>query len=145
MDCHNVVFLGVDTAGENTGKEFEVTFGEGVSALYIIYTKRMKDGKNRDRLECQEHLNQEHVDAIVRKLLPEGHLVNPDKVKILWCCDSKILNYRISIYSWLEPLMTSYREMRATPIKYPSCTNTDSSTTIANPLGIFDIISRVFF
>ncbi|MGB7639381.1 MAG: hypothetical protein WBL88_17595 [Nitrososphaeraceae archaeon] len=86
----------VDTAGEYTGKEFEVTFGDGVSALYMIYTKRMKDGKNRDRSERQEHPNQEHVDAIVRKLLPDGHLVNPDKVKILWCCDSKTLNNRIS-------------------------------------------------
>jgi hypothetical protein len=80
---------------------------EGVSALYMSYTKSMKNGKNRDRSKRQEHPNQEHVDAIVRKLLPDGHLVNPDKVKILWCCDSKILNYRISIYSWLEPLMTS--------------------------------------
>ena len=88
--------LGVDTAGEYTGKEFEITFGDGVSALYMIYTKRMKDGKNRDRSERKEHPNQEHVDAIVRKLLPDGHLVNPDKVKILWCCDSKTLNYRIS-------------------------------------------------
>ena len=88
--------FGVDTDGEYTGKEFEVTFGGGVSALYMIYTKRMKDGKNRDRSESQEHPNQEHVDAIVRKLLPDGHLVNPDKVKILWCCDSKTLNYRIS-------------------------------------------------
>ncbi|HEY6164305.1 MAG TPA: hypothetical protein VIW25_05310 [Nitrososphaeraceae archaeon] len=75
--------FGVDTADEYTGKEYDVTFGEGVSALYMSYTKRMKIGKNRDRLERQEHLNQEHIDAIVRKLLPDGHLVNPDKVKIL--------------------------------------------------------------
>jgi hypothetical protein len=32
----------------------------------------MKDGKNRDRSERQEHPNQEHVDAIVRKLLPDA-------------------------------------------------------------------------
>ena len=43
--------FGVDTAGEYTGKEYDVTFGEGVSALYMSYTKRMKVGKNRDRLE----------------------------------------------------------------------------------------------
>jgi hypothetical protein len=43
----------------------------------------MKDGKNRDRSERQEHPNQEHVDAIVRKLLPDGHLVNPDKVNFM--------------------------------------------------------------
>ena len=50
--------FGVDTPGEHTGKEFEVTFGEGVSALYMIYTKGMKDGKNRDRSERQEYPNQ---------------------------------------------------------------------------------------
>jgi hypothetical protein len=37
--------FGVDTIDGYTGKEFEVTFEEGMSDLYRIYTKRMKDGK----------------------------------------------------------------------------------------------------
>jgi hypothetical protein len=38
--------FGVDTIDEYTRKEFEVTFEEGMSDLYKIYTKRTKDGKN---------------------------------------------------------------------------------------------------
>lgn len=69
--------FGVDTAGEYTGKEFEVTFGEGISDLYRIYTKRMKDGRKKVRSERQEYSNREYADAIVRKLFPDGHLVVP--------------------------------------------------------------------
>jgi hypothetical protein len=69
--------FGVDTAGEYTGKEFQVTFRDGISDLYRIYSKRMKDGKSRVRSERQEYPNQEYVDAIVRKLYPDGHLVVP--------------------------------------------------------------------
>jgi len=98
--------LGVDTAGEYTGKEYEVTFGRCFSSIYELYQEHERWQEQR-QIKTPGTPNQEHVDAIVRKLLPEGHLVNPDKVEILWCCDSKILNYRISIYSWLEPLMTS--------------------------------------
>lgn len=39
--------FGVDTIDEYTGKEFEVTFEEGMLDLYRIYTKRMKDGRCR--------------------------------------------------------------------------------------------------
>ena len=70
--------FGIDTIREYTGKEFEVTFGDGISDLYRIYTKRMKNGKNRVRAEHQEYPNQEYADAIVKKLFPDGHLVNPD-------------------------------------------------------------------
>jgi hypothetical protein len=98
--------FGVDTAGEYTGKEYEVTFGRCFSSIYELYQEHERWQEQR-QIKTPGTPNQEHVDAIVRKLLPDGHLVNPDKVKILWCCDSKILNYRISIYSWLEPLMTS--------------------------------------
>ena len=38
---------------------------------------RMKDGKNKVRAERQEYRNQEYVDAIVRKLYPNGHLADP--------------------------------------------------------------------
>ena len=37
--------FGVDTIQEYTGKEFEVTFGDGISDLFRVYTKRMKDGR----------------------------------------------------------------------------------------------------
>jgi hypothetical protein len=69
--------FGVDTIDEYTGKEFEVTFEEGMSDLYRIYTKRMKDGKNIVRVEHQEYPNQPVIDALVRKLFPNGHLIVP--------------------------------------------------------------------
>jgi hypothetical protein len=69
--------FGIDTIDEYTGKEFEVTFEEGMSDLYRIYTKRMNDGKNRVRIEHQEYPNQAFADAVVRKLFPDGHLVVP--------------------------------------------------------------------
>lgn len=67
--------FGVDTIDEYTRKEFEVTFEEGISDLYKIYTKRLKDGKNRVRIEHQEYPNQAFADALVRKLYPDAHLV----------------------------------------------------------------------
>jgi hypothetical protein len=70
--------FGYDTIDEYTGKEFEVTFEEGMSDLYRIYTKRMKDGKNIVRVEHQEYPNQAFADAAVRKLFPDGRLVVSD-------------------------------------------------------------------
>jgi hypothetical protein len=67
--------FGVDTIREYTGKEFEITFGEGISHLYRIYTRCTKDGKNRVRSERQEQPDQEYAEAIVRKLFPDGHLI----------------------------------------------------------------------
>jgi hypothetical protein len=72
--------FGVDTIDEYGKEEFHVTFEEGMSDLYRIYTKRMKDGKNIVRVEHQEYPNQEYVDALVRKLYPDGHLIDPDKM-----------------------------------------------------------------
>lgn len=46
-----------------------------MSDLYKIYTKLMKDGKNRVRVEHQEYPNQAFADALVRKLYPDAHLV----------------------------------------------------------------------
>jgi hypothetical protein len=69
--------FGVDTIDEYTNKAFEVTFEEGMSDLYRIYTKRTKDGKNKIvRVEHQEYPNQEAADALVKKLYPDGHLIN---------------------------------------------------------------------
>lgn len=62
--------FGVDTITEFTGKEFEVTFGDGISDLYRVYTKRMKDGRNKVRSERQEQPRQAYTDALVRKLSP---------------------------------------------------------------------------
>jgi phage/plasmid-associated DNA primase len=69
--------FGIDTIDEYTNKEFKVTFEEGISDVYRIYTKRMKkDGKNTVRVEHQEYPNQEYADAIVKKLFPNGHLID---------------------------------------------------------------------
>ena len=72
--------FGVDTVTEYTGRDFEVTFEEGISDLYRVYIKRMKDGKNKVRTERQEYPSQEYADAIVRKLYPDGHSVDPAEV-----------------------------------------------------------------
>jgi hypothetical protein len=69
--------FGVDTIQEYAGKEFEVTFGDGISDLYRVYTKRMKDGRIKVRSESQQYPDQEYADAIVRKLFPDGYLVDP--------------------------------------------------------------------
>ena len=37
----------------------------------------MKDGKIKVRSESQQYPDQEYVDAIVRKLFPNGYLVDP--------------------------------------------------------------------
>ena len=72
--------FGVDTVTEYTGRDFEVTFEEGISDLYRVYIKRMKDGKNKVRTERQEYPSQEYADAIVRKLYPDGRLIDPAEV-----------------------------------------------------------------
>lgn len=69
--------FGVDTIDEYAGKEFEVTFEEGMSDLYRIYTKRTVDKKGkRIRVEHQEYPNQAAADALVKKLFPGGRLIN---------------------------------------------------------------------
>jgi hypothetical protein len=68
---------------EYSGKEFHVTFEEGMTDLVRIYTKRMAEGNNNKqkvRAERQEYPNQEYVDAIVKKLFPDGHLVDPNEL-----------------------------------------------------------------
>jgi hypothetical protein len=69
--------FGVDTCATYDKGEFQVTFEEGMSDLYRVYTKRMEGGKNIVRVEHQENPNQPVIDAIVRKLFPDGHLVVP--------------------------------------------------------------------
>jgi hypothetical protein len=72
--------FGVDTIDTYEKKEFHVTFEEGINDLYRIYTKRLKDGKNKVRVERQEYPNEEYIDALVRKLYPDGELVDPDNM-----------------------------------------------------------------
>jgi hypothetical protein len=38
-------YFGVDSIDEYTGKEFHVTFEDGMSDLFRIYTKRMENNK----------------------------------------------------------------------------------------------------
>jgi cyclopropane fatty-acyl-phospholipid synthase-like methyltransferase len=68
--------FGVDSIDEYTGKEFHVTFEEGMLDLFRIYTKRMENNKQKVRAEHQEYPNQAYADAIVKKLFPDGHLID---------------------------------------------------------------------
>jgi hypothetical protein len=68
--------FGIDTLDTYDKKEFQVTFEEGISDVYRIYTKR-KGSKTIVRVEHQEYPNQAFADAAVRKLFPDGHLVVP--------------------------------------------------------------------
>ena len=64
--------FGVDSVDEYSGKEFHVTFEEGMSDLIRIYTKRMDGNKQKVRAERQESPNQEAADILIRKLFPAG-------------------------------------------------------------------------
>lgn len=68
--------FGIDSLDEYDKKEFHVTFEEGVSDLFRIYTKRMKNQKVIVRAERQEYPNQDFITALVKKLYPDGRLVN---------------------------------------------------------------------
>jgi hypothetical protein len=68
--------FGIDTL-DAFGKEgFHVTFEEGMSDVYRVYTKR-KGSKDIVRVEHQQYPNQAFADAAVRKLFPDGRLVVP--------------------------------------------------------------------
>jgi hypothetical protein len=68
--------FGVDTLDEYDKAEFHVTFEEGISDLFRIYTKRMKNKKVIVRAERQEYPNENIMMAIVKKLYPGGELIN---------------------------------------------------------------------
>ncbi|MGB7637997.1 MAG: hypothetical protein WBL88_10530 [Nitrososphaeraceae archaeon] len=72
--CH----FGVDSIDEYTGKEFHVTFEEGMSDLFRIYTKRMENNKQRSEQNTKNILAKMlHIAyAFVQKLFPEGHLID---------------------------------------------------------------------
>jgi hypothetical protein len=68
--------FGVDTLDEYDKEEFHVTFEEGISDLFRIYTKRMKNKKLVVRAEHQEYPNEDFMTALVKKLYPNGKLIN---------------------------------------------------------------------
>jgi hypothetical protein len=70
--------FGVDSIDEYTGKEFHVTFEDGISDLFRIYTKRMENNKQKVRVEHQEYSEQDVADAFVQELFPDGHLIDID-------------------------------------------------------------------
>ena len=68
--------FGVDTLDEYDKEEFHVTFEEGISDLFRIYTKRMKNKRVIVRAERQEYPNEDIMLALVKKLYPNGKLIN---------------------------------------------------------------------
>lgn len=68
--------FGIDSLDEYDKEEFHVTFEEGISDLFRIYTKRMKNKKVIVRAEHQEYPNQDIMTALVKKLYPNGRLIN---------------------------------------------------------------------
>ena len=68
--------FGIDSLVEYDKMEFHVTFEEGISDLFRIYTKRMKNERVIVRAERQEYPNQPFVDALVKKLYPNGRLID---------------------------------------------------------------------
>jgi hypothetical protein len=60
--------FGFDLLDRYDKDEFHITFEEGISDLYRIYTRRMKDGKIKARAEQQENPNKPFIDAILDKL-----------------------------------------------------------------------------
>jgi hypothetical protein len=68
--------FGIDSLDEYDKEEFHVTFEEGVSDLFRIYTKRMKNKKLIVRAERQEYPNEDLMLALVKKLYPSGQLIS---------------------------------------------------------------------
>jgi hypothetical protein len=66
--------FGFDLLDRYDGEKYHVTFEEGISDLWRIYTKRMKDGKYKERAEYQEYPNKPVIDAILDKLYQEGEI-----------------------------------------------------------------------
>jgi hypothetical protein len=67
--------FGVDGIDVFKGPAFCVTFEEGISDIFTIYIKRMKDGRSRPRLDRQEYSDNPFINIFMEKLYPEGRLV----------------------------------------------------------------------
>jgi hypothetical protein len=61
--------FGIDFENEYNDKEFHVTFQEGISDLWRIYTKRLSDGKLHVRREHQEYSDKPITEALLDKIL----------------------------------------------------------------------------
>jgi hypothetical protein len=68
--------FGVDTLDEYDKEEFHVTFEEGISDIFRIYAKRMKNKRLIVRAERQEYPNEDLMLALVKKLYPNGQLID---------------------------------------------------------------------
>jgi hypothetical protein len=66
--------FGVDGIDTCKGPAFCVTFEEGISDIYTIYIKRMRDGRRRPRLDRQEYSDNPFVNIFMEKLYPGGRL-----------------------------------------------------------------------
>ncbi len=64
--------FGADELMEYARERFEITYADAEGILTRIYSKQMKDGKVRRRLERQEYPNQELSSAIENKLNANG-------------------------------------------------------------------------
>lgn len=71
--------FGVDTLDEYDKEEFHVTFEEGISDIFRIYAKRMKNKRLIVRAERQEYPNEDLMLALVKKLYPNGQLINTER------------------------------------------------------------------
>lgn len=71
--------FGVDTIDEYDKEEFHVTFEEGISDIFRIYAKRMKNKRLIVRAERQEYPNEDLLLALVKKLYPDGQLINTER------------------------------------------------------------------
>jgi len=63
-------YFGVDSIDEYTGKEFHVTFEDGMSDLFRIYTKRMENNKQR---------SEQNTKNILAKMLHVAYEKNNSK------------------------------------------------------------------
>ena len=64
--------FGADASVEYTGEKFSATWNIGENALIRAYSKHLKDGKTRIRLERQEYPGKSLADAIMDKLSPSS-------------------------------------------------------------------------
>jgi hypothetical protein len=66
--------FGFDVLDRYDGEAFHITFEEGISDLWRIYTKKMNDGTLRPRVEHQEYPNKTIVESILNKIYANGSI-----------------------------------------------------------------------
>ena len=66
--------FGVDGIDTYDKEALRVTFEEGISDIYTIYTKKMKDGILKPRIDRQEYSNNPFINIFLEKLYPAGVL-----------------------------------------------------------------------